>query len=351
MFKKLVTGLLVIVIIAAGFIGWRFFTSNTAFDDKSKFLYIRTGEATYDALLQTIRDSNYVHNPGSFAWLGQRMNLDKSVKPGRYEITKGMSLVNMVRMLRNGRQAPVNLVITKFRTKESLAGAFGRKLECDSLAVIQYLNNNDSLKAYGLDSHTVMAMIHPDTYTTYWNTTPGAVFKKFYAQHKAVWTDERKQLAKQQGLTPITATTLASIVDEESNDAADKANIASVYLNRYRKGMRLQADPTIKFAMKNFGLKRIYIKYLGVESPYNTYKYAGLPPGPICTPSPQTLDIVLRAPATTYLYFAAKSDFSGTHVFSSTYEEHLKNAKALHQALDAEEKIREAARDNIDSPK
>jgi UPF0755 protein len=348
MFKKLVTGFLLALLVAAAFIGWRFFMSNTTFSEKSKFLYIHTGHATYTAMLQTIRDSNFIHNPGSFEWLGKRMKLDEAVKPGRYEIEKGMSLIALARMLRNGRQSPVNLVITKFRTKEALAGAFGRKLECDSLAIIKYLNNNDSLKAFNLDTNTVMAMIHPNTYTSFWNTTPGGIFKKFYAQHKTVWTEERRRLAQEQGLTPVTATILASIVDEESNDPADKANIASVYLNRYKKGMRLQADPTVKFALRNFGLKRIYLKYLAVESPYNTYKYAGLPPGPICTPSPQTLDIVLHAPQTGYLYFVAKSDFSGRHVFSETYEEHLRNAKAFQQALNAEERIRDAGQDDID---
>lgn len=349
MWKKLILGVLVIIVLAAAFIGWRFFASNTAFDAKQRYLYIRTGHANYPEVLQTIKDSQYLRNPGSFDFLANRMDLPADIKPGRYEIRKGMSLSDIVRMLRNGRQAPVNLVITKLRTTEDLASLIGRRFECDSAAMMDYLHNNDTLSHYGFDSNTIMTTIYPNTYTYFWNNTPSGIFKKLFAEYKKVWTPERLQLAKQMGLSPAAAYTLASIVEEETNAQEEKGNIASVYLNRYNKGMRLQADPTVKFALRDFGLRRIYEKHLTVASPYNTYRVTGLPPGPICTPSLATLDAVLNAASTNYLYFVAKSDFSGRHTFSETYEEHLKNAKAFQKALDSVQATKQAAKEDIDT--
>jgi UPF0755 protein len=172
--------------------------------------------------------------------------------------------------------------------------------------------------------------------------------KKLFSEKKNYWNEERKKLAAERKLNETTAYILASIVEEETRDNEEKDTIASVYLNRYYKGMRLQADPTVKFALRDFGLKRIYEKHLAVESPYNTYRNAGLPPGPICTPSIQTLEAVLHAPSTNYLYFVAKSDFSGRHVFSETYEQHLRYAKEFQRALDKQQQIK-AAKEDIGS--
>lgn len=351
MFKKLVLGLLVLILLAAAFIGWRFFMPNTAFGEKSKFLYIRTGHATYPELLKTIEDSNFVKNPGSFDMLAKRLDLPERVKAGRYEIKKGMSLVTIVRMLRNGTQSPVKLVITKLRTKEDLASLMGRKLECDSAAAISYMNNLDSIKKYDVDTSNFMTVIFPNTYIYFWNTTPSEVFEKLVAERNKVWNAERVLQAKQHGLTPQTAYILASIVEEETLAKDEKGTMASVYLNRVNKRMPLQADPTVKFALRNFALKRVYLKHLAVESPYNTYRNSGLPPGPICTPSLQTLDAVLQSPQTNYLYFVAKSDFSGRHVFSETYEEHLKHRKEFQQAQDIQEQKRNAAREDTGTSK
>jgi UPF0755 protein len=351
MFRKLVISVLIIAVLAGTYAGWQFFTANTAFPEKSKYLYIRTGHATWPEVLQTFRDSNLVNNPTAFDLLGSKLGVPEKLKAGRYELKKGMSLMDIARMLRNGTQAPVKLIITKLRTKENLAGFLGRKMEIDSMDVLNYLSNADSLQPFGFDSNTVMAMIYPNTYTYFWSAPLHTIFEKFYAEYKRVWTDERRQQARNLGLTPAMVYTLASIVEEETQALDEKDTIASVYLNRFHKGMKLQADPTIKFAMRDFSLKRIYLKYLTVESPYNTYMYAGLPPGPICTPSLQTLDAVLRSPQTNYLYFVAKSDFSGHHVFSETYEQHLLKAKDFQKAQDVEQQKRAAAKDDIDMPK
>lgn len=333
MWKKVLLSILAIVLILAAFIGWRFFLSNTPSDQKSRYLYIRTGHANFEEVLQTVRDSQYVNNPGSFAWLARRMDLPDMLKPGRYEIKKGMSLSGIVRMLRNGQQAPVNFTINKVRTKEDLAEMIGRKFECDSAEVMAYMNNPDTVAAYGFDTSTIMATVYPNTYTYFWNSTPDVVFRKFYAEYKKVWTPARIQQATQLGLSPVKAYTLASIIEEETQNNREKDTMASVYLNRYHAGMPLQADPTVKFALRNFGLKRIYEKHTAVESPYNTYRNKGLPPGPICTPSLVTLDKVLGSPKTDYLYFVVSPDLT-KHIFTSNYKDHLVYAKAFHKSMD-----------------
>jgi UPF0755 protein len=225
-------------------------------------------------------------------------------------------------------------VITKLRTPEDLAKKIGAMFECDSSQMIGFMKNPDSLRSFGVDSNTVMAVVMPYTYSIRWNTTPKKLFQNFIIAFKNFWTDERKQKADSIHLTPVQVSTLASIIEEETNNKNDKPVIASVYLNRLAIGMPLQADPTIKYAMKDFKLKRIYHAFLNVASPYNTYSNKGLPPGPICTPSIETIDAVLNAPKTSYLYFVASSNFDGSSVFSSTLSQHLKNAKAYQQALD-----------------
>ncbi|OQP62725.1 hypothetical protein A3860_27330 [Niastella vici] len=343
MFRKLVISVLIIAVLAATLAGWLFFTANTAFSEKSKYLYIRTGHATWPEVLQTFRDSNLVNNTAMLDLLATRLDVPEKIKAGRYELKNGMSLMDITRLLRNGTQAPVKLIITKLRTKENLAGFLGRKMEIDSMDVVAYFA--DSLQPFGFDSNTVIAMIYPNTYTFFWNASLGTIFDKFYGEYKKVWTDARRDEARKLGLTPLQAYTLASIVEEETQALSEKDTIASVYLNRLHKGMRLQADPTVKFALKDFTLKRIYEKHTEVESPYNTYRNTGLPPGPICTPSLQTLDAVLQPAQTNYFYFVAKSDFSGHHVFSETFDQHVKVANDFRNAQNVQQAIR-AAKDS-----
>ena len=328
--KRKIIGIFLLLILIAGFAVWKLFRPTLSVAN-GQFLYIKTGYV-YADVKKELTDKKFVRNGRSFD-LASKIIGYKTVKPGRYKIIKGMSLFDLVRMLRNGSQAQVNLVITKLRTKEDFARKAGSMFECDSVQVINFLNNNDSLKKYGLDSNTVMTAIMPYTYAINWNTTAGKIFQKFYTAYKNFWTAERKQKADGIHLSPIEISTLASIIEEETNNKADKSNIASVYLNRLAAGMPLQADPTLKFAMKNFELKRIYEKYFGIESPYNTYRNKGLPPGPICTPSIETLDAVLDAPKTDYLYFVANSNLDGSSIFTSNYTEHMKYARIYQQAL------------------
>lgn len=340
--KKILLFILLILLIAGGYAAWLFLAPATAFSEPSKFLYIKTDSANKAAILKTLKEQEFVKNRSAFKLLADKMKYWTSIKPGKYKINKGDNLLSIIRMLRNGKQTQVNLTITKIRTKEDIARMVGYKFECDSLQMIHFLNNNDSLNKYGLTTETAMTAVLPNTYTYFWNTTPRKVFQKLYDESREFWTEERKHKATTLGLTPEKAYTLASIIEEETNSKTDKPNIASVYLNRIEKGMPLQADPTVKFALKDFGLKRIYEKHLSVESPYNTYRNTGLPPGPVCTPSTETIEEVLNAPKTDYLYFVANSDFSGTHVFTTNYEDHLKYAKEYQQALNKLDSLRKA---------
>lgn len=331
--RKYIVYIFIALAIAVGYLGWML-AGPTVNEPVEKFFYIHTG-ANYQDVKDTLIKKKIITGTFWFDKVAKYLDYDKAIKPGKYKINNGMSLINLVRMLRSGNQAPVNLVVTKLRTKEDLAKKLAANFESDSVTVIRFLNSNDSLSKYDLDTNTVMTAVIPNTYTLKWNNTTSFIFKKLYTEQEKFWNQKRKEQAAALHLTEKEVYTLASIVEEETNKQEDKGKIASVYINRMRTGMKLAADPTVKFAMRDFGLKRIYFRHLTFSSPYNTYQVSGLPPGPICTPSIKTIDAVLNAPATDYLFFAAKPDFSGYSNFASTYNEHQKFAKAYQQALDS----------------
>jgi UPF0755 protein len=333
--------LVIIVLVVVLFSAWKVFGPSVT-PPQEKFFYIKTGES-FDGMRNGLVSQRIISSGRWFDWVAGTMKFN-TARAGKYEITKNMSLFELIRMLRNGKQTPVKLTITKLRLKEDLARRMGQLFEFDSLAAIQFLTNNDSLKSFGLDTNTVMTAVMPNTYSYFWNSDPKKVFQKLFDHWRHYWNEERKKRANAIQLTPVEVSILASIVDEESNSKSDKSNIASVYINRLNQKMKLQADPTVKFGLRDFSLTRIYHKHLTVQSPYNTYKNLGLPPGPVCTPQPETIDIVLNAPQTDYLYFVANSDFSGTHIYSSTYEDHLKSAKKFAEAQNRQDSIRKANR-------
>ena len=328
--KKIIIGIILLLLIAVAFTGWKLLGPATS-TSGGEFLYIKTG-STYADVKKELISKKYINNSKWFD-LASKILRYKAIKPGRYKIKKGMSIVKLVRMLRAGNQSQVNFVITKIRTREDFARKAGNMFEFDSLQMINFLNDADSLKNYGLDTNTVTAAMMPYTYTLNWNNKPEKVFQKLYSTFKNFWTAERKIKADSLHLTPIEISTLASIVEEETLKRSDKPNIASVYLNRIRVGMPLQADPTIKFAMKDFTLKRILGTHLKIVSPYNTYMNRGIPPGPICTPAIETIDAVLDAPKTDYLYFVASSKFDGSSVFTTNLTDHNKYAREYQQEL------------------
>lgn len=335
--KKTIWRILLVLIIAIS-IGIYFFTrSATAFPEKYRYFFIPGDSAQISFVIQNLEDKGILKGTSIFEWLAGRTDYAKKVKAGRYKIQNGMSQFEVLRLLINGRQEPVKLVINKFRTKEDFARFAGRQLECDSVQIIQFLQSPDSLKRFGLDTNTALTLVIPNTYTFFWNTNATKLFKKLNSEKEIFWNPERLNKAGQLGLTTEEVYTLASIIEEETNKQDEKPVIASVYLNRLKKGMTLAADPTVKYALRDFGLKRIRFKHIDAAagSPYNTYKHKGLPPGPICIPSIKTIDAVLNAEKTDYIFFCARADFSGYHAFASNEKDHMQNAKAFSQAQDS----------------
>ena len=330
--KKTSFFIFITLVVLAAFIAWRIFGSNTDFTENKKSFYIKTG-SNFNEVISQLAKQKILKNPGTFKLLAHKLKYDENVKAGKYVIENGASIFKVIKILKAGRQTPVNLVITKLRTKEELAQKIGNNFECDSVAVIALLNNKDSLLHYGLDTNTAMTAVIPNTYAIVWNTSAIKIFKKLFTEQEKFWTAERKKKAAALNLSPQQVYTLASIVEEESNKEEDKGKIASVYLNRLQTGMRLSADPTVIFALKDFSIRRVYKKYTEFPSPYNTYLNNGLPPGPVCTPSIKTIDALLNAPKTNYLYFVAQPNLTGYSNFASTYQEHMVFAKQYQQWL------------------
>jgi UPF0755 protein len=325
MIKKIIFTILALLLLTGGFFAWKIF--RPAIREDSHF-YIHTGDD-----VSTVKENliyNEKINGGDFD-LVNRLLKYKKARPGKYALKKGMNMYQLVKMLRNGEQEQVKIVIVKERTKELLAGKLGRlDLECDSLQLIQLLNNNDSLKKYDVDTNTVMAMVMPYTYSVSWNVSADKILQQFHTAYKKFWTKERKTKADSIGLTPVQVSILASIIEEETTRKTDKYNIASTYLNRLRKDMRLEADPTVKFITRNFQLGRIQGVHLKLQSPYNTYLNKGLPPGPICTPSIESIEAVLDAPKTEYIFFVASHKFDGNTIFTTNYDDHRKYVRLFH---------------------
>jgi UPF0755 protein len=340
--RRILLVIFLAVFLGAVIVAWIFLGSGTGFSENRKALYIGSAATTKEAVLDSLRARKIVSNETAFLFLANRLGYWDKIRPGKYEFTKGTSLLTIVRTLRNGSQTPVKLSFSKLRTREDLARLAGR-FECDSAAMMTFLSSPDSLRSFDVAPEQAMTLVIPDTYTFNWNTTPRRIYRKLADVAAGFWTPDRVSKARALNLSKAEAYTLASIVEEETNANAEKGTIASVYLNRLHKGMALGADPTVKFALRDFTLKRIYEKHLAVSSPYNTYRNKGLPPGPICTPSRKTLDAVLAAPTTNYLFFVASPSFNGTHEFSATYAEHLAKAKLYQQELDRQQAIRDGS--------
>lgn len=318
--------------IALLFLAYKIWGSNTGDLHQGEYLYIKTG-SSYEEVKKNLKTNGFIKDLWSFDLLASRSGYPQKLKAGKYRITKGMSNYQIVRMLRSGRQTPVKLVIKKLRTKQDFIAFVSSKLEADSNQLKNLLGDSLFLSPYELDSNNAMAMVLPDTYEFWWNTSAKKTLEKLASYYQKYWNEGRIEKAKTQGLTPPQAITLASIIDEETNYNPEKDTVASVYLNRLHKGMKLQADPTARFAYGDFTIKRITSIQTNIPSPYNTYYVTGLPPGPICTPSKKSIEAVLSAAPTAYLYFCAKEDFSGSHRFAKDYATHQANARKFQEAL------------------
>jgi len=335
--KKIIGIVAILIIIIALTGAYIVFGPATKFSNSLRYLYVRDNSSPQEQIMHELDTGNIIRSTGIFNMLAKRLNAWDRITPGRFEIKKGESIFSIIRDLRNNHQSPVRLVINKLRIREDLARLIGKNFSTDSVNTLYFLSSNDSLSSLGVDTNTLMTLIIPDTYFLNWNSSPEKILSRLKDEQQKFWNkNDREQKAASLNLTQTQVYTLASIVEEETNKNDEKGNVASVYMNRLNKGMPLAADPTIKFALKDFALKRIYYGQLAMPSPYNTYRNKGLPPGPICTPSALTLDAVLNAPRTDYLFFVARSDFSGYHQFTSNFAEHDKYAKLYQQALNGE---------------
>lgn len=310
----------------------RYFKPNVVDFTGKKYLYIRTGSG-WKEVIDSLNSHHLLIDENSFNDMAVTMGVDKQVHPGRYALEPGMSNYSLLKLLRSGVQSPVKLTLNKLRTKEQIIHKLSSQLEPDSTAFARLFSDSTFLNSYGIGASQIQVLFMPNTYELYWNTSSEKVISKIAKSHQQFWNAERKARAKQLNLSIPDIITLASIVEEETNKHDEKPRIASVYLNRLKIGMKLGADPTVKFAVGDFTLRRILNIHTQKASPYNTYQVAGLPPGPICTPGKESIEAVLNHEETKYLFFCAKEDFSGYHNFASTYNEHLENARRYQQAL------------------
>jgi UPF0755 protein len=313
------------------------YTPNILVDKDDRLFIVKQG-ATFKDVQGELHEGDYVQDLISFSFLARITGYDDEIKPGRYILRKNMTNLMALKVLKSGKQEPVRITFNNVRLIRDLAEKItkniGMKPEEFEAALIAFAMNNK----YGFTKDNVMVMFIPNTYEVYYNVTPDALIEKMHDEYERYWTDERKAKAKKTGFTPIEVSILASIVQAESIREDEAPIIASLYMNRLSKGIALQADPTLVFAVGDFSLKRVLNEHKEINSPYNTYKYPGLPPGPINMPEINSLDAVLDHATTNYYYMCAKEDFSGRHNFTNSYAEHMENAAKYQRALTIEQR-------------
>ncbi len=336
-FKKILIALAILLLVSLGssffFYYGKIFKPNLNLNgQKTGFIYIKTTDKFEDVVNQ-LSEKKMLQNRESFVWMAEFLKYKDHVLPGRYKVKDGMNNKNLVALLKSGKQDPIRITIQSIRTKEQLAGKIGKLLEADSISLIQYFNDESKMEQLGLTPETALTYFMPDTYEFYWNTPTPKFIERMGKAYDKFWNDDRRKLAADMNLSPAQVSILASIVIQESNKSDEWPVIAGVYYNRFNQGMKLQADPTVKYAVNDPTIRRIRSNHLQVASPYNTYKYVGLPPGPIYMASQKCIDAVLRYQHHNYIYFCAKPDGSGYHAFAVTYEQHLQNARKYQKNL------------------
>jgi len=314
-----------------------FFSPNTLLKSESNYMLKIGSNATYKTVTDQLYNDNVVNDMVSFGFLAKILDYQENVKPGLYTIRPKMTNLDLVKLLRSGKQTPVRVTFNNVRLKTDLAEKITANLEVSQEQFLSLIQDSVYIRKFNFDEETIMSMFIPNTYELWWNTSAEALFDRMYREYQDFWTEERKQKASLLGLTQTEVSTLASIVQAESQKSDERPKIAGVYLNRLQLNMPLQADPTLVFALGNFDLKRILNVHKEMDSPYNTYLYAGLPPGPINLPDINSLDAVLNAESHDYLYFCAQEDFSGYHSFATNLADHNVNARRYQMALNAAE--------------
>jgi UPF0755 protein len=308
---------------------------NILVDKESRFLYIPTG-ASFSEVQSILYQQNLVNNMVAFSFLAKIMNYDDLVKPGKYLLEPNMNNREAIRMLRAGEQVPVNITFNNVRLLEELPFKICRGIELEPGNFQRKLEDSITWLRYGYDQNTFKCMFIPNTYEVYWTITADELLDRMYQEHEAFWDPQRKQKADSIGLDSNEVTILASIVKAECKMQEEAPVIAGLYINRLQRNYALQADPTVVYANKDFTIKRVLNKHKEIDSPYNTYLYPGLPPGPINMPEPVYIDAILNYSRHNYLYMVAKEDFSGFHYFSSNLREHLRYAARYQRALNRE---------------
>lgn len=317
-----------------GFSLFAAFSPNVKYEgENTKHLLIYDNE--YDRVVDSLNSMQVIPSMWKFRLVAWACKYPDQVVPGRYELKRGENSLALVRRLRYARQAPVRLAFNNVRTKKDLAERLSKNLRMTSDEMLSALTNPEIYNKYGTDKANIVSLFIPNTYEVYWNITPEDLIARMKKEYDKFWNDERLDKLAEVGLTQQEVSTLASIVEEETRKKDEKPRVAGLYLNRVHQGIPLQADPTVKFALQDFSLKRIYRGHLECDSPYNTYKYAGLPPGPIRVPSIESIDAVLNFENHKYIYMCAKEDFSGYHNFAVTYADHQENANKYRKALNS----------------
>jgi UPF0755 protein len=312
----------------------RLFISKTVLPKDTAAVMFIPAAASYDTVVDTLNRYLLIKNKAAFNWLAKKKRYPELIKPGRYVVRKAISINELIDMLRSGNQAPVRVTFNNIRSMEQLAGRFAKQLETDSAGFVSFFADEANYSHDGFTKENIISIFIPDTYEFYWNTDAKGIYARMLKEYNRFWTPERVAKAEAEGLSRSDVSILASIIDDEVLKKEEKPRIAGVYLNRLRQGIPLQACPTIKFAMNDFTITRVLDRYLKIESPYNTYKYKGLPPGPVGCATIDGIDATLNAEKHDYLFFSAKADFSGYHNFARTLAQHNRYAAEYHRELD-----------------
>lgn len=333
--KKIKPYIIVTTIILLAYVSYKMYNAVmnpnvSTNNDYSLYIY---DTDDFEIIKDKLYSDSIIINQKTFEWFAKKLDYPQYIKSGHYVIKDGMSNRSLLNKLRSGSQTPIKFTFNNIRTIEQFCHCVDEQLKIDSIELSNALTNNSCLKELGYDRYELPALFIPNTYELYWNINAEDFITKMIKEHDRFWNEDRLNKAKSIGLTPNEVSTLASIVDKETTKTSEMPRIAGVYLNRLKNKWLLQADPTLVFALGDFEIKRVLDIHKDVESPYNTYKYVGLPPGPICMPSIAAIDAVLNAEKHKYFYFCAKDDMSGYHVFARNIREHNINANKYRKAL------------------
>ena len=337
-FRKFVTAFILLAILGCGGMVYelysRVYQLNIVLPDNAeKYIYIPSNSEFTD-VVKILLENGLLIKANSFEWLAKQKKYDTNIKAGRYKINRALNNNDLVNLLRSGKQTPIKVTFNNLRNKEQLAGKIASQIEADSLSILKYITDTTFLNKLKLNTDNVACLFIPNTYEFYWNTSVEGFVNRMVKEYSDFWNSSRKKKAAEIKLNYYQVAVLASIVEKEQSIKRDeRPEIAGVYLNRLKKRMKLESDPTLIFALGDFTIKRVLNKDKKVESPFNTYKNKGLPPGPICIPSINAIDAVLNASEHNYIFMCAKEDFTGYHNFAKTYAKHLVNARKYQKAL------------------